>query len=74
MVDLHLKNLQVIIDFVGLVEIVAQYVLLSLLLIVCNKLTLDPIKAKVASHALLTLGVFGSLISTKKIRSWGFSE
>jgi hypothetical protein len=80
MVDLHFKNLQVIIDFVGLelvVEIVAQYdydVLLSLLLIVYNRLTLAPIKVEIASHVLLTLGAFGSLVSTKKTRSWGFSE
>jgi hypothetical protein len=66
------KNLQVIIDIVGLelvVEIVAQYdyeILLFLLLIVCNRLTLAPIKAEVASHVLLTLGIFGSLVSTKE--------
>ncbi len=58
MVDPLLKNLQVIIDFVGLklvVEIVAQYdyeVLLSLLLIVYYRLTLTPIKVEVASHVL----------------------
>jgi hypothetical protein len=59
------------------VKIVAQYdyeILLSSPLIVCNKLTLAPIKAEVASHVLLTLGIFGSLVSTKKKLGHGASH
>jgi hypothetical protein len=50
------------------VEFVVEYdceVLLLVLLIVYNRLTLTLIRLEVASHVLLILGVFGSLISTE---------
>jgi hypothetical protein len=77
MLDLHFKNLQIILDFVGLelvVEIVVEYdheVLLLVLLIVYSRLTLTLIRVEVTSHVLLMLGVFGSLISREK-NSMGF--
>jgi hypothetical protein len=49
----------------SIVEIVVEYdhlVMLLILLIVYNKLIATPIKVEVASHVLLALGVFGSLI------------
>ncbi len=71
MLGTHFKNLQIIPNFVGLesaVEFVVEYdceVLLLVLLIVYNRLTLTLIRLEVASHVLLILGVFGSLISTE---------
>ncbi len=68
MLDPHFKNLQIIPDFVGLewiVKIVVEYdyrVLLLALLIAYNRLTLTLIRVEVASHVLLILGVFGSLV------------
>jgi len=51
------------------VEIVVEYeseILLFILLIVYNTLTLTLIIVEVASHVLLILGVFGSLVSTEE--------
>jgi hypothetical protein len=50
-------------------EIVVEYeseILLLVLLIVYNGLTLTLIRVEVASHVLLILGVFGSLVSTEE--------
>jgi hypothetical protein len=51
------------------VEIVVEYeseILPLILLIVYNTLTLTLIIVEVASHVLLILGVFGSLVSTEE--------
>ncbi len=50
-------------------EIVVEYeseILPLILLIVYNTLTLTLIIVEVASHVLLILGVFGSLVSTEE--------